>query len=237
MFWNHHRRGCGPQAFDQHRGHHHDHHHDHGDPRFDFEAQRHGHGPRGRGGPWGGPPPWARQRLRDWADAFGGEPPRADRGAVRYLVLDAIADAPRHGYEIIQVIEQRSSGSYKPSPGVVYPTLQMLEDMGHTRASEEGGRKSYTITDAGKQDLAANREVIEDFYERTGENPWERFAEDFGHIRERIGLLMRTFKRAMRRGQLSSAALTQVVAVLDEAIRKIEAIFKDGKDASPRDEE
>jgi DNA-binding PadR family transcriptional regulator len=159
------------------------------------------------------------------AGMFGGEPPRADRGAVRYLVLDAISEQPRHGYEVITVIEQRSQGTYRPSPGVVYPTLQMLEDMGHAKVTEQEGRKSYAITDAGKEDLKKNGEVVDYFYERAGENPMERFAEDFAEIRDRIGDMMKGFRRAFRRGELTAARLGEVKTVIDEAITKIETIF------------
>src|SRR4051794_20934907 len=88
----------------------------------------------GRGGHF--PPHFAR-----WAEFFNEPTPRAERGEVRYLVLDALAAAPRHGYEIMQFIEQRSGGSYRPSPGVVYPTLQLLEELEHARGVDREGRK------------------------------------------------------------------------------------------------
>ena len=84
----------------------------------------------GRGGPFGRSP---RPGRPDFADFFGGPPPRVDWGVVRCLVLDAIAKQPRYGYEVITAIEERSSGTYRPGPGVVYPTLQMLEELGHAR--------------------------------------------------------------------------------------------------------
>src|SRR5579871_1914687 len=103
-----------------------------------------------------GPPPWPKRPPRPpgmrgdawsgmWAEWWRGPTPRADRGLVRYLVLDAIAQQPRHGYEIIQVIGEKSGGAYRPSPGVVYPTLQMLEELGHARTVEKDDRKVYTI--------------------------------------------------------------------------------------------
>ena len=96
-------------------------------------------GGRGVGGGGRGSRPW-------WAEAMAEPPPRAERGGVRYLVLEAIANQPRHGYEIIQHIEQRASGSYRPSPGVIYPTLQMLEELEHARVVEQDGRKVATGT-------------------------------------------------------------------------------------------
>src|SRR5215207_9826011 len=122
-------------------------------------------GGRGFGGPRGGRP-W-------WADAMGEPPPRAERGGVRYLVLEAIAEQPRHGYEIIQHIEQRAGGSYRPSPGVIYPTLQLLEELEHARVVQQEGRKVYAITDAGREDLEANRGGVDEFYARfSDEQPW-----------------------------------------------------------------
>ena len=102
---------------------------------------------QGRRGPFGPP---AGGRGPSWGDWFGSPPPRAERGGVRYLVLDALSERPRHGYEVIQVIEERSGGSYRPSPGVIYPTLQMLEELGHARVVEQDNRKVYEITDAGR---------------------------------------------------------------------------------------
>src|SRR5262245_17360701 len=116
---------------------------------------RRGHG--GRRGDGGG---------RGWPDLFGDRPPRAERGGVRYLVLAAIADTPRHGYEIMAVIEERSGGAYRPSPGVIYPTLQLLEELGHVKVSERDGKKIYAITGAGTLDLDAHRDDVTSFYEQ-----------------------------------------------------------------------
>src|SRR5262245_7948062 len=96
-------------------------------------------------GGWSGPG----RRGRDFgffASLFGEPGPRAERGGVKYLVLDAVADGPRHGYEIMQVMEERSKGAYRPSPGVIYPTLQLLDETGLLRSSEKDGRKIYEIT-------------------------------------------------------------------------------------------
>src|SRR5271170_842301 len=96
-----------------------------------------GHGPRRPPRPSGpGRDAWA-EMFSEW---WRGPAPRCERGFVRWLVLDAIAAQPRHGYEIIQAIAEKSRGSYRPSPGVVYPTLQMLEDVGHARPVAQGDR-------------------------------------------------------------------------------------------------
>ena len=158
---------------------------------------------------------------------FFGPPPRADRGGVRYLVLDAIATQPRHGYEIIQAIEERSGGTYRPSPGVIYPTLQMLEELGHARVADQEGRKVYAITEAGTQDLEAHRDEVDDFYERFSEEPWERHVEDFGDLMRQAARLFKTFRRAAHHGRLSRKAQTSIREVLDDAIKRIEAILRE----------
>ncbi|HET9959164.1 MAG TPA: PadR family transcriptional regulator [Polyangiaceae bacterium] len=173
----------------------------------------------GRGGRFAGPPrggrPW-------WAEAIGEPPPaRAERGGVRYLVLEAIEQQPRHGYEIIQHIEQRAGSAYRPSPGVIYPTLQMLEELGHARVIEQDGRKVYAITDAGKQDLEANRQAVTDFYSRFDADSWESYTDDFGELMKFFGRLMRTVKLGMHRGRLSPSKMRAIRLALEEALQKI----------------
>lgn len=102
-----------------------------------------------------GGPPWAdfvdrgfiEQRFLD--RAWGGGR-RMRRGDVRGEVLAALLDGPAHGYEVIRRLEEKSGGVWRPSPGSVYPTLQMLEDAGLVRAGEEDGRRTYTLTDEGR---------------------------------------------------------------------------------------
>jgi DNA-binding PadR family transcriptional regulator len=184
-------------------------------------------GPRrgswGRGG-WGHGS--GQDRPGWWSEWFGDPPPRADRGGVRYLVLDAIADRPRHGYEVISAIEERSKGGYRPSPGVIYPTLQMLDELQHARAIEQEGRRVYEITDTGRADLEAHREEVEDFYDRLHEDSWESYMENFGEVMRRLGHLLKAFRRASRRGRLSASTLTKVREIVNEAIHKLEQLLE-----------
>ena len=177
-------------------------------------------GPFGHGGGAGG------GRPPSWGDWFGSPPPRAERGGVRYLVLDALSAQPRHGYEVIQVIEERSGGTYRPSPGVIYPTLQMLEELGHARVVEEENRKVYEMTDLGRADLKDHEEEVSDFYERFAEDSWDSYVENFGDIMKRVGRLFKTLKRAGRHGSLSPKVLKRVAEIVDVAVRDIEAIFE-----------
>lgn len=113
---------------------------------------------RARGGPWGGGRKWD-WGPGSWDPWTGGghrggprhQRGRAGRGDVRSAVLALLAEQPMHGYQIIQEIEQRSHGAWKPSPGSVYPTLQQLEDEGLVRAAEQDGRRVYRLTEDGQR--------------------------------------------------------------------------------------
>ena len=165
-----------------------------------------------------------RWRQREWwAGAMDDRRPRAERGEVRFLVLDAIKDQPRHGYEVIGHIEERAGGSYRPSPGVIYPTLQLLEELEQAQVVEQAGRKAYAITDKGRDELALNRRAVDEFYERFEAEPWEAYAEDFAELMQGVARLVKAFRRGSRHGRLSPAALRAIKSALDEALDKIEA--------------
>jgi len=116
-----------------------------------WAAGRHG---RGRHGGWGGK-----------HDMAGGDMMRAGRmlaqGDLKLLALALIAEQPRHGYEIIKVLEEKTAGWYSPSPGIIYPTLTFLEEAGYVTAEMEGAKKRYTITDEGRAHLAENRDFVD----------------------------------------------------------------------------
>jgi DNA-binding PadR family transcriptional regulator len=120
---------------------------------------------------------------------FGGRDPedwmRAKRmlaqGDLRLIALALIAEAPRHGYEIIKLLEEKTADWYSPSPGIIYPTLTYLEEAGYVTASAEGSKKLYTITEEGSAYLNANREIVDAVLDRLstfGErvNRWRRHA-------------------------------------------------------------
>jgi DNA-binding PadR family transcriptional regulator len=133
----------------------HRHHHE-----FDFfeERERHGHfGGRGR--------PFDRM-----GGGFMGAGMRAAKmlasGDLRLIILALLSEKPRHGYEIIKAIEDHSSGIYSPSPGMVYPALTYLEELGYTASESEGTKKLYRITEAGTSNLNENRASVEETLEQ-----------------------------------------------------------------------
>jgi DNA-binding PadR family transcriptional regulator len=164
---------------------------------------------------------WAagRHRRRFGGFGFGGrhgggmnpDDMRAGRmlaqGDLRLIALSFIAEAPRHGYEIIKLLEEKTADWYSPSPGIVYPTLTYLEEAGYVTAATEGAKKLYTITLEGRAYLDANRDVVDAVLDRLaalGEriNRWRRDARGeererrtlpplveaaFTHLRETVG--------------------------------------------------
>jgi DNA-binding PadR family transcriptional regulator len=178
--------------------------------------------------PHGGPPPFFFGH-RGGFERFVREPgPRAERGVVRYLVLDAIEKQARHGYEIMTAITEKSGGAYKPSPGVIYPTLQMLEESGFTKGSDQDGRKSYAITAAGKDDLEEHREDVADFYAQSGgDADWESQREDFAELAMSVAKLFKKLRRAAKHGGLRPTTLKALHKILDETATKIDTLLGD----------
>jgi DNA-binding PadR family transcriptional regulator len=88
------------------------------------------------------------------------------RGDLKVVILELLKDQPRHGYDIIRALEDRMRGRYRPSPGSVYPTLQMLEDLGYVTSTQQEGKKIYTITDEGRRYLSEQQPTVEDIRSR-----------------------------------------------------------------------
>lgn len=109
----------------------------------------------------------------------GGHGGRARRGDAKYVILSVLEGGGKHGYEVIKTLEERSFGRYAPSAGTVYPTLQMLEDLGWAQARQEGERRVFALTEAGRAELASHQEELSQFWGRFGqtEGSTERQAE------------------------------------------------------------
>lgn len=125
-----------------------------------------GFGPRG-GRPFGGPFGRSGPFGDDPFDQDGGGRRRSRRGDLKYALLALLAEQPRHGYELIKALEERYAGFYRPSPGSVYPTLQLLEDEGSVTGESIEGKRVYTITDTG-------RRLLEERGQREGNQPHAR---------------------------------------------------------------
>ncbi|HVI90208.1 MAG TPA: PadR family transcriptional regulator [Dongiaceae bacterium] len=146
-----------------------------------------------------------------------------DHGDLRYVVLQLIADKPRYGYEVIKEIEERLGGTYTPSPGVIYPTLTLLEELGHATVSNaEGNKKLYAITEDGKAFLAANQPMIQSIFSRMA----EANAAQGGGPAPQILRAMENLKMAIRlrlsQGPLNETQIHGITAAIDSAAQQIE---------------
>jgi len=162
-----------------------------------------------------------------WERGFGGGRERfLDPGDLSLLILQLLSEKPSYGYELIKSIEERLSGGYAPSPGVVYPTLTMLEERGFAQVVEpsEGGRKTYAITDAGRKELADNAARLREITER---------MEHTGHAfrRGRSPQIMRAFRNLgeavrlrMFRGDLTAEQVAKIAEAIDTAARSIDNV-------------
>ena len=157
---------------------------------------------------------------------FGGDRERLfDSGELRLVILALLAEKPSYGYELIKAIEERLSGGYAPSPGVVYPTLTLLEEEGNaTVSSSEGNKKLYTVTEQGQQYLKTNQATVKAIFGRM-----EQAGKAFG--RGRSPQIMRAlmnlkFALKMRAGQgnLTAEQTSKIAEAIDAAARVIDEV-------------
>jgi len=145
-----------------------------------------------------------------------------EQGDLRYVVLRLLEEKPRHGYEIIKALEERFGGAYAPSPGAVYPTLQLLEDQGYVRAVETDGRKVYHITPEGDRFLDDNRDVLDEILDRVRDTLHDVAGGSMGELNAAFARLAGlTYKQAWRRGP-DHPAVARVVEILRRATEEIE---------------
>jgi len=183
-------------------------------------------------------PPWvakrqmmamaARRGRRGWGnESRGGFPmgpgafydgrPKVSRGDVRSAILHLLAEAPMHGYQIMQELSERTDGIWQPSPGSVYPTLQQLEDEGFVQAAEQDGKKTYTLTDDGRAKVEADQEAP----------PWERFranTHDGLHTLRETGFQVGAAVMQVARAG-SEAQVDKTREILEDTRRKIYQIL------------
>jgi DNA-binding PadR family transcriptional regulator len=144
------------------------------------------------------------------------------RGDIRTALLGALSEGPAHGYELIGRLEEKSGGMWRPSPGSVYPTLQMFEDEGLVRSEERDGKRTYDLTEAGRAEAAERTE-------RDGDAPWESGAEGADEIRSlfRAGkTLLGAARQVAHDGD--RAQLQRATAVVKSATKELYQILSEG---------
>jgi DNA-binding PadR family transcriptional regulator len=152
-----------------------------------------------------------RHRGRD--GRFGG--PRMRRGDIRTAVLAVLTEGPGHGYDVMQNLEEKTAGAWRPSPGSVYPTLQLLEDEGLVRSTEREGKRVFEITDAGRAESAER-------IEQAGGTPWEIAGKGKGKnrdARDAFGQLALAYKQIATIG--SPEQVDRALEIMNEARKKL----------------
>jgi DNA-binding PadR family transcriptional regulator len=144
-----------------------------------------------------------------------------DSGALRLVVLGLIAEQPRHGYDIIRALKERFQGAYSPSPGSIYPMLQLLQDAGLVTAAEEGSKRLISVTEAGLDYLADHAAELAKLRERM-----EQAAAPMGEAA--IGAVVAEFRHALmhrlRQGNLSPEQVDKLASILKKTQEEIERI-------------
>jgi DNA-binding PadR family transcriptional regulator len=148
-----------------------------------------------------------------------------ESGELRLVLLKLIADEPRHGYDLIRAVEEMTGGEYAPSPGVVYPTLTLLQDMGLIEeAAGEGSRKPFQVTGEGRKYLDERSDEAEALFERIEELK-PRGEHDAGPaIGRAVKNLMTALSHRVGRNGLDDELLYEIAAILDDAAQRIERV-------------
>ena len=167
-------------------------------------------GPFGPGGPFGGGGRGRRGRM------FG-------QGELRLALLKLLADEPRHGYELIKAIEDLTGGAYAPSPGAVYPTLQLLADEGAIEEQDDDSpRKAFSATDQGRAELEDKADEVEALFERLTEHGERQQRHRSPHLFRAMGNLANVLKHRAREGKLDQATIDSIVDMIDDMAKRIE---------------
>jgi DNA-binding PadR family transcriptional regulator len=160
-----------------------------------------------------------------------------EKGDLKYVILGLLADKPRHGYEVIRDLEERFGGFYSPSPGAVYPTLQLLEDMGYVTSDKQDGKRIFEITEEGRQFLSDRKDTIDEIASRMKSRfgPWfnEEGAKEVAEEMKAFALDMKDFARTFARSQGGAwgdpSKREKVREILKRTREEIDGIFNEPK--------
>ena len=148
-----------------------------------------------------------------------------ESGELRLVLLKLIADEPRHGYDLIRAIEELTGGEYAPSPGVVYPTLTLLQDMGLIEeAAGEGPRKPFQVTEEGRTHLEEKSEEVDGLFERLSDLRPSEHAEGASPIWRAMRNLGMAIRHRVAHGEITDETKFELAALIDELAQKIERL-------------
>jgi DNA-binding PadR family transcriptional regulator len=168
----------------------------------------------------------------DFGDGFEGSGRRGRRarrmfesGELRLVLLKLIAEEPRHGYDLIRAIEEMTGGEYAPSPGIVYPTLTLLQDMGHIEeAAVEGARKPFQVTEEGRKHLAEREDEVEALFDRLRDLAPRGENMAGPAIGRAVKNLMTALGHRLKAEGFDEDLFLEIAAILDDAAQKIERV-------------
>lgn len=148
-----------------------------------------------------------------------------ERGDIKHLILDLLNEKPRHGYEIIKELEARFCGFYTPSAGTVYPTLQMLEEMGFVKSEESDGKRVYHITEKGRSEVKDQQQKVGSIWDKT--EHWESFKmHDLNDLFEELADLKKLVRMKMRRHGLTAEKLKRIQKIISRAKDEILEVLR-----------
>ena len=165
------------------------------------------------GGAW----PWV---------AFGGRSRFFGSGEVRLAILSLLDEGPKHGYQVMKELEERSGGLYRASAGSIYPTLQQLEDEGLIQAEQREGKKAFSITEEGRAELARDPDAVRRIWRRAEQwEDWSQFHPDtMAFIMHSLKPLMKAIWRAAKQASRQPTRAERIREILERARRDIEAL-------------
>lgn len=148
-----------------------------------------------------------------------------DGSELRLVLLQLIADEPRHGYDLIRAIEAMTGGAYAPSPGVIYPTITLLDEMGFIQEQHsQGAKKRFAATDQGRARLAEHQEQVDMLIARLRALAERRERVDAAPIRRAMGGLKMAVMERLGGGNAPPAMVHEVAAMIDELAQKVERL-------------
>jgi len=148
-----------------------------------------------------------------------------DGGELRLVLLKLIAEQPRHGYDLIRAVEEMTGGTYAPSPGVVYPTLTMLQDMGHIEEqASEGARKAFAVTAEGEAFLGGKADEVEALMERLRHAGGHGARHNAAPVKRAMGNLAAAVQHRVAGEDMTHDMVHDIAAIIDEAAQKIERL-------------
>ena len=169
-----------------------------------------------------------RRRKSGWfTEIIGRRAPRIQRGEIRHLILDTLAKKGRHGYDIMQTIQEKTGGIYLPSSGTLYPALQILEDLELISSSREGKKRIYELTEEGVKELENHRPLLDEIYEDMDQGQSIEENEFFEEIHDKIMNMSKAITRSFQRGRLDSAKTDKIREIIHNTAKRVDDILKE----------